>query len=52
MNSLEREEILKNNTIVPYGYNVEFGGGQGRVSEEKKKRISETELNGKAPSKD
>ena len=52
LNSLEREEILKNNTIVPHGYNIELGGGQGRVSEEKRKRISKTELNGKAPSEE
>lgn len=52
LNILEREEICNNNSLVPNGYNIELGGGQGRVTAEKRQRISRTALNGKAPLKE
>ena len=52
LNFLERKYISEYNSIVPYGYNIEAGGGQGRVLTEKRKQISATILGKKTPSKE
>lgn len=52
LNALEREEIISQNTIVPNGYNIELGGGQGRVTKERAMQISQTELGRPSPTKD
>lgn len=49
LNLLEREEIIKYNSVVPNGYNIELGGGQGRVPKEKSMQISRTSLGDKVP---
>jgi len=51
LNLLERESIKKYNSLAPNGYNVELGGGQGRVTKEKAMQISKTSLRGRAPDK-
>ncbi len=52
LNKKERERILEFNSVVPNGYNIELGGGQGRVTTEKRKVISSTLLGYKTPSKE
>lgn len=52
LNSKEREKIIEYNTLIPNGYNIELGGGQGRVTENKKKQISSTMLGERTPSKE
>ena len=52
LNEKEREKIIEFNTVVPNGYNIELGGGQGRVTIEKKKQISSSLLGDKTPQKE
>ncbi len=39
-NSVENEEILKNNSLFPIGYNLNTGGKQFNHTDESKKRVS------------
>lgn len=52
LNRIEREEIELNNCLAPHGYNIEKGGGQGRVTSEKRQQISDTLLVNGAPTKE
>lgn len=42
LDSKEKEEIEKRNTISPNGYNLKAGGSKSRAHEETKKRLSES----------
>lgn len=42
LDALEQDEILKNNSVVPNGYNLKAGGSHGKHSEETKKKMRES----------
>lgn len=52
LNEKEKEYIIKFNTLVPNGYNIDFGGGQEKVTEAKKRQISSTFLRERTPTKE
>lgn len=48
LNALEIEEIRKANSIVPFGYNLEYGGRSGLKSESTKQKMREKATGKKA----
>ena len=42
---IEKEEILKNNSLFPYGYNLNTGGKASSHTDESKKRVSKGVMN-------